>query len=160
MHSVLPLLSVVASLGADAPIEAVLAITQAATKPILSPGALFGSFYEDFLHSGDGGAYAEKLSNRALALPLSNTTSFRCSGTKGSEDCTWYVCVCTTNTSLSSELSHIGLLGKNRLLQTGGESCIAVYIRTLYIWCTLQPPLCTAVLNHWNCFIGGEIIFL
>ena len=104
MHSVLPLLSVVASLGADTPIEAVLTITQAATKPILSPGALFGSFYEDFLHSGDGGAYAEKLSNRALALPLSNTTSFRCSGTKGSEDCTWYVCVCTTNTGLSSQV--------------------------------------------------------
>ena len=62
----------------------------APAAPILAPGALFGSFFEDFLHAGDGGVYAEKLSNRALALPLSNASSFRCSGDVGSGLCTWY----------------------------------------------------------------------
>ena len=38
-------------------VEATLRIDDAAEpSPILSPGCLFGSFYEDFLHSGDGGA--------------------------------------------------------------------------------------------------------
>lgn len=59
-------------------------------KPVLSPGRLFGSFFEDFLHAGDGGVYAEKLSNRALALPLANKSSFRCSGAVNTGGCTWY----------------------------------------------------------------------
>ena len=59
--------------------------------PILFPGQLFGSFFEDFLHAGDGGVYAEKLSNRAFAQPLANTSSFRCSGAIGTGECTWFV---------------------------------------------------------------------
>ena len=71
--------------------DAMLQIEHGApAAPILAPGALFGSFFEDFLHAGDGGVYAEKLSNRALALPLSNASSFRCSGDVGSGLCTWY----------------------------------------------------------------------
>ena len=72
-------------------IEATLTIGDVKqTKPILSPGRLFGSFFEDFLHAGEGGAYAERLSNRALAIPLSNESSFRCTGLKGTGECTWY----------------------------------------------------------------------
>lgn len=73
-------------------IQATLNISSTgATKPILSPGELFGSFFEDFLHASDGGVYGEKLSNRAFALPISTTRAFRCSGTIGTEQCSWFV---------------------------------------------------------------------
>ena len=76
---------------ASSAIEATLRIGDAnQAKPILSPGSLFGSFFEDFLHGSDGGVYAEKLSNRALALPLSNASSFRCTGAVGTPECTWF----------------------------------------------------------------------
>ena len=77
--------------NASSAIEATLRIGDAnQAKPILSPGSLFGSFFEDFLHGSDGGVYAEKLSNRALALPLSNASSFRCTGAVGTPECTWF----------------------------------------------------------------------
>jgi alpha-N-arabinofuranosidase len=79
-------------LAGDHLLRATLAVDdRALPKPILSPGQLFGSFFEDFLHAGEGGAYAEKLSNRALALPLANTSFFRCSGAVGTGECTWFV---------------------------------------------------------------------
>ena len=77
--------------GAGPLLHATLTIDDAAApKPVPSPGRMFGSFFEDFLHAGDGGAYAERLSNRALALPLSTASSFRCSGAVGTGDCTWF----------------------------------------------------------------------
>ena len=58
-------------------LQATLTVDNGAVpKPILNPGELFGSFFEDFLHAGEGGVYAEMLSNKALALPLANTSSF------------------------------------------------------------------------------------
>jgi hypothetical protein len=73
-------------------LQATLTVDNGAVpKPILNPGELFGSFFEDFLHAGEGGVYAEMLSNKALALPLANTSSFRCSGAIGTGECTWYV---------------------------------------------------------------------
>ena len=81
----------VAVAGADIDITATLtAHDSSPPKRILSPGRLFGSFFEDFLHAGDGGVYAEKLSNRQLALPLANESSFRCTGATGTGECTWY----------------------------------------------------------------------
>ena len=72
-------------------IQASLVIDDSKTPiPIISPGRLFGSFFEDFLHAGEGGVYAEKLSNRAMAQPFAKTTSFRCSGAVGTGDCTWF----------------------------------------------------------------------
>ena len=61
--------------------------------PILSPGRLFGSFFEDFLHAAGGGIYAGKLANRALqfrsaAQPLANaSTGMICTGGQGTGPC-------------------------------------------------------------------------
>ena len=80
-----------ANAASAAAIEATLSIGDAQqAKPILMPGKLFGSFFEDFLHSGEGGIYGEKLSNRALALPLNNASSFRCTGAVHTDPCTWF----------------------------------------------------------------------
>ena len=65
-HRPAPAVAAVLDIGVGGPVA-----------PVLSPNRLFGSFFEDFLHAGDGGVYAELLSNRALALPLSNASSFR-----------------------------------------------------------------------------------
>lgn len=43
--------------GAGPLLHATLTIDDAAApKPVPSPGRMFGSFFEDFLHAGDGGA--------------------------------------------------------------------------------------------------------
>lgn len=44
--------------------------------PILAPGRLFGSFFEEFVHAGDGGIYAEKIANRAFQQDIVTKTSF------------------------------------------------------------------------------------
>ena len=49
---------------------------------ILEPGGLFGSFFEDFLHAADGGIYAERLSNRAFAVPLNSSNTMSNQGWK------------------------------------------------------------------------------
>lgn len=36
------------------------------------------------------GSYAEMLSNRAMALPIANASSFRCTGARDTADCTWF----------------------------------------------------------------------
>jgi hypothetical protein len=75
--------------GAAATLAATLIIDRSsAPMPILSPGRLFGSFFEDFLHAADGGIYAEKLANRALAQPLANaSTGMICTGDQGTGPC-------------------------------------------------------------------------
>ena len=67
------LLTVISHSGTlDATLTLQLGGAPAEMLPVLAPGRLFGSFFEDFLHAADGGAYAEKLTNRALALPLAD----------------------------------------------------------------------------------------
>ena len=93
--------------------------------PVLAPGRLFGSFFEDFLHAGDGGVYAEKISNRALALPLSNTSSFRCSGDVGSGLCTWFAehgsVHRDTSAPLNDAVAHaMWLTGPTAIASNGG----------------------------------------
>ncbi|CAB9526925.1 Alpha-L-arabinofuranosidase A [Seminavis robusta] len=61
--------------GALAELSANLTIHATSVIPILSPGKLFGSFWEEFRHAGEGGIYAEKIRNRALQLPIIHTQS-------------------------------------------------------------------------------------
>ena len=90
----------------------------------MSPGRLFGSFFEDFLHAGDGGVYAEKLSNRQLALPLANQSNFRCSGAVGTGDCTWYAeagsVTRDASTPLNEAVTHTMWLGPKAVASNAG----------------------------------------
>ena len=93
--------------GAAATLAATLIIDRSsAPMPILSPGRLFGSFFEDFLHAADGGIYAEKLANRALAQPLANASAgMICTGGQGTGPCTWSVESGTAARDASAPLS-------------------------------------------------------
>ena len=93
--------------GAAATLAATLTIDRSsAPMPVLSPGRLFGSFFEDFLHAAGGGIYAGKLANRALAQPLANaSTGMICTGGQGTGPCTWSVESGTAARDASAPLS-------------------------------------------------------
>lgn len=88
--------------------------------------------------------YAEKLSNRALALPLSPARSFRCSGDVGSGLCTWYAEGGTVtrddSTPLNAAVPHAMRLGPAAVATNAGAPPSQI-ANALLICCASSPAL-------------------